>query len=190
MELFYIGLALLTLSGAYLVWQVQSDYESKQKLTQLTAVIVWSWYLFHFTLTAYAAWRSIWPLPVNSMLAVLIGGLLAAVGLIIAVTGVVHLRSLQRMSGREVNELITSGIYKWSRNPQNVGWVLVLSGIAFIGRSVGALFLVALFALVLHIYIVYVEEPYLAQVFGDGYRQYQTLAARYWSRPEEKQAHE
>lgn len=59
--------------------------------------------------------------------------------------GIVEFRSLQRVSGRRMDQLITTGIFRWSRNPQNVGWALALFGLAIAGRSGAALLLAALF---------------------------------------------
>lgn len=66
------------------------------------------------------------------------------------------------------------------------GWFLVLLDVAVIGRSAGAILLVALFALTLHFYIVYVEEPYLEEVFGDAYRRYRSTTPRYLGLPKER----
>lgn len=184
MWLFYAGSAALLVSGVFLVWKVQGEYTSKQKLAQTTAVGVWIWYLLHAALTVYAAWRSVWPLTFDSLPAAVVGSLLAIAGLAMAIAGVLELRSLQRMSGRETDRLVTSGIYAWSRNPQNVGWFLVLVGAAVTGRSGGALLLAALFALTLHVYIVYVEEPYLAQVYGAAYGRYRAATSRYLGPPD------
>jgi protein-S-isoprenylcysteine O-methyltransferase Ste14 len=186
---FYAGLAGLLLSSVYLVWKVQAEYTSRQNLAQSTAAAVWIWYVLHAALTAYVAWRSIWPLALNRLLAIVAGSLLSIAGLTVAAAGILHLRSLQRMSGRATDELVTSGIYGWSRNPQNVGWFLVLLGVSVIGRSAGAIVLLALFALTLHFYIVYVEEPYLEEVFGDAYRRYRSTTPRCLGLPKERRDH-
>lgn len=182
---FYAGLAGLLVSGVFLVWKVRAEYASRQKLAPATAVAVWVWYALHAALTVYAAWRSVWPLAFNRLPAVVAGGLLSIAGLSVAVAGILQLRSLQRMSGRATDQLVTSGIYRWSRNPQNAGWFLVLLGVAVIGRSAGAILLTVLFALTLHFYIVYVEEPYLEEVFGDAYRRYRATTPRYLGLPQE-----
>lgn len=188
MWIFYAGLALLFISGMYLIWKVQADYASRQKLAQSTAAAVWIWYGLHAALTIYATWLSVWPLAFSRLLAAVAGSLLSVAGLVVAAAGILEFRSLQRMSGRATDEPVISGIYRWSRNPQNVGWFLVLLGIAITGRSAGAILLAALLALTLHFYIVYVEEPYLEQIFGAAYRRYRATTSRYLGIPHEASA--
>jgi protein-S-isoprenylcysteine O-methyltransferase Ste14 len=84
------------------------------------------------------------------------------------------------MSGRDEDELVTAGIYRRSRNPQNTGWIMTLAGISILGRSAFALVLVGLVTLLLHVYLVFVEEPHLTQVFGPTYRQYRSRTPRYF----------
>ncbi len=158
MWIFYAGLVGVFVSGVYLVWKVRAEYASRRKLTQATAIMGWIWYGLHAALTAYASWRPIWPIALSRTLAAVAGTLLSVTGVVIAAAGILELRSLQRMSGRATDELIASGIYGWSRNPQNVGWFLMLLGLAAGGRSAGAILLVALFAFTLHLYIVSVED--------------------------------
>lgn len=159
-------------------------------MVQSTAAAVWIWTVLHAALTAYAAWRPVWPLAFNGLLAVVAGSLLSIAGLVVTAAGILELRSLQRMSGRTTDELVSSGIYSWSRNLQNAGWFLVLLGVAVSGRSAGAILLVAFFALMLHFYIVYVEEPYLEQVFGAAYRRYRTTTPRYLGVPKERRVND
>jgi protein-S-isoprenylcysteine O-methyltransferase Ste14 len=65
--------------------------------------------------------------------------------------------------------LITTGIYAYSRNPQNLGWGVALFGVALIRRSGFALLLALLFLCFFRRY-VHAEERYLERMFGDDYR--------------------
>ena len=75
--------------------------------------------------------------------------------------------------------LITGGVYRYSRNPQNVGWLLLLAGTSLLGGSAAALLLTFLFWLVLHLYLVSAEEPHLTRAFGERYQRYQSTTPRY-----------
>ena len=97
----------------------------------------------------------------------------------LALVSVLQFRSLQRMSGLQADRLFRTGVYRWSRNPQNVGWFAVLLGFGLMQRSAGSIGLVFLFALTLHVYIVYMEEPYGQAVFGATYRRYRVTRPRY-----------
>lgn len=186
MWFFYLGTLVFALFAAYCIWRVRTEYASQQRLSTPTVVAVWGLYILHAGFTVYTAWRGAWPLPLSKPLSMAVGALLVIIGSGIAAAGILTFRSFQRMSGLEADQLITAGIYRWSRNPQNVGWFLALLGVALMGSSAGALFLAALFGLILHLYIVYVEEDYLEQVFGEAYRRYRATTPRYLGFPKEQ----
>ena len=177
--MFYFGVAVFILLSIITLLRIRSEYQSLQKLSMPTVVIVWGLYFLHAGLTVFAAWRAIGPLPLSKWLAILAGGILILFGAGFFTAGILEFRSFQRMSGQRTDQLVTSGVYRWSRNPQNVGWMITLTGVALIGKSGSALVLVALFALFLHIYIVYVEEGFLEKIYRESYRLYRTSTARY-----------
>lgn len=179
----YVGVPAMALVAGYSIWKVRAEYESQGVLSTSTSVAVWVLYLLHLALTVYAAWRGLWPLPIGKPPALIVGSGLAILGVAGALAGMLRFRSLQRVSGRQANKLVTSGIYRWSRNPQNVGWGLALLGIALMGRSALAFALAAAFALLVHVYTVYVEEPYLERVYGQAYRDYRASTPRYLGLP-------
>lgn len=88
------------------------EYRSLEKLSPPTVVIVWALYLMHAGLTVFAAWRSIWPLQLGKLIAILTGSLLIIVGAGIFTAGILEFRSFKRMSGKKNDQLITSGIYR------------------------------------------------------------------------------
>lgn len=94
--------------------------------------------------------------------------------------------TLRKMSGMETTRLISFGIFRWSRNLQNVGWALALLGIALLGKSAMAVFLVILFGVGFRIYSP-IEEKYLEKIFGQEYRQYCASTSRYFGLPKNAQ---
>jgi protein-S-isoprenylcysteine O-methyltransferase Ste14 len=177
-----LALAFLGVVDVYMVYR---DFRADGRLSITTTVLVWTLYLLHAGLTVYAAWYGMVALPLPTVAAIFGGTFVLVVGFVIVAAGVREFRSVSRMSGRDEDELVTTGVYRWSRNPQNVGWLLSLAGVGVIGRSGLALALVALFALLLHGYIVAVEEPHLTRVFGADYRGYRAWTPRYLGRPRE-----
>jgi len=175
----YVGYVLMCVLVVWAIVSVRSDYASLQTLTGSSVVIVWAAYLVHASIVIWAVVLRMLPLPIRPALAIPLGIVLTSVGLAIATAGIVHFRSIQRMSGLKADKLITKGIYAWSRNPQNLGWGLVLLGITVIGSSGFAILLLILFAMIIHAYIVFLEEPYLEKVYGETYRHYRSQTKRY-----------
>lgn len=181
----YIISPILVLSTAYSFWKAQRDYKIKGKLSVNTACFAYTSYILHAFLTAFASWQSFWLLPISKTLSVIIGIILILFGLGLYIPGKIEFRSFKRASGLIADKLITSGIYRFSRNPMLVGWCLILLGIALIGRSLFALILVVLYWLMLRPILI-VEEEYLEQVFGEEYREYHSRTSRYLGWPKSK----
>lgn len=81
-----------------------------------------------------------------------------------------------RMLGRDnsycaADGLVTSGIYQWSRNPQNAMLVLVYGCLALAADSFSTYVLSAMMMTV-YVLMVLCEEPWLERHYGDPYRRY------------------
>ena len=75
--------------------------------------------------------------------------------------------------------LVTTGIFRWLRNPMYVGLALVVAGIGVALASDWTLVMLVPGALILHFGVVKREERYLAAKFGDAYRRYKEAVPRY-----------
>ena len=179
--LFASSAALLVAAAAVL--SVGRDYQRQDKLSTRSVVLVWVAYLGHAGVVIWASLDRAWPIPIPLSIAVALGLVLAGAGLTLLSLAIWQFRSIQRMSGVETDRLISGGIYGWSRNPQNLGWGVALLGIAFLGRSGLALSLIGAFALLIHLYIVQLEEPCLEALYGDEFRAYRARTERYMSHP-------
>lgn len=67
--------------------------------------------------------------------------------------------------------LVTSGIYQWTRNPQNAMLIVVYAALALAADSAPAYLLCAAMMAVYYLMIL-AEEPWLEAVYGDPYRRY------------------
>lgn len=182
MLIFAVALAALAAIGVWCLIRTRDERHSQETRSVATVIGVWVVYLGHLGITISAAVAGSWPLPLPSLLQ-WGGGLLLLAGLAMFWLGVWSFRSFERVSGLEAGNLVTTGIYRWSRNPQNVGWGLFLLGVALIGQSALALVLAALFWLVFMVYVP-MEEQYLENLFGDRYREYMRWSRRYFGPPQ------
>ncbi|MFB6262875.1 MAG: isoprenylcysteine carboxylmethyltransferase family protein [Bradymonadaceae bacterium] len=168
---------------------VRREYRSGETLSMTAVVVVWVAYLAHVGVTLWFAWTApIRRLAFPPATAHLVGAFVAGFGTAVAADGIATFASFERMSGLQADELVTEGIYRYSRNPQNLGWGLALLGAAVAGRSVSALLMAGVFAAAVHGYLVWLEEPHLEKVFGEVYRDYRESAPRYLGCPSERDA--
>ena len=70
------------------------------------------------------------------------------------------------------SKLITSGPYRFSRNPMYAGLTLIYLGVAGIQVQIWPVLLLPLLAIYIHRVVIPVEEARLRGVFGDAYEQY------------------
>lgn len=176
------ALVVLAVLAVWSLARVRREYRERRELSAGTVVLVWLLYGLHFVLALAAAAGAVWRLPLPAAPAVVVGSLLAILGLALCAAGIATFRSFDRMSGRDTSELMTSGIYRFSRNPQNVGLALFFLGIALAGRSGAALLLAALFWVMFRSYVP-IEEDFLESLFGRQYREYRRRAPRYLGPP-------
>lgn len=113
---------------------------------------------------------------------VVAGGAVALLGLLLYMASIGRFSSLGQLSGLERGDLVTGGVYHYTRNPQIVGWGIALLGAALGGRSGKALGLVAAYFLVHRLYFPF-EERSLERFFGAEYRSYLARTPRFLGIP-------
>lgn len=79
----------------------------------------------------------------------------------------------------ESTALLTTGMYRLSRNPMYLGFVLILVGVGVIMRSLTPYLVVVAFAILLDRAYVTVEERMLAARFGAGWEAYRRTTRRW-----------
>ena len=108
---------------------------------------------------------------------------IAAVGVAVFVVAMVTMRDSWRagIPAEDKTELVTNGIYKFSRNPAFLGFDFMYAGVLLMYfNPLTAVF--SLFAAVtLHLQIMQ-EEKYLTSVFGSSYTAYKSRVFRYLGR--------
>lgn len=110
------------------------------------------------------------------------GFLIGMLGDIIFLISVVCMKDSWRagIPDKDKTELVTNGIYKFSRNPAFLGFDFMYAGVLMYFNPLTAVF--SLFAAVtLHLQILQ-EEKYLTSVFGSSYTAYKSRVFRYLGR--------
>ena len=151
----------------------------KLKSSVFIACCVWSVYIMLSILNFYCAWHSVWPFNLDNIILSVAGILIVIIGGVLYVAGIVTFGSLRRASGLLNDQLITKGIYRFSRNPQLLGWGFVISGVSLIGESGLALLISFLYWVACHCQVL-IEERHLKKVFGDEYKLYIARTHRYF----------
>jgi protein-S-isoprenylcysteine O-methyltransferase Ste14 len=79
----------------------------------------------------------------------------------------------------ESNALITDGVFQISRHPMYLGFVLVLVGIAILLGTLSPFGVVIVFAILMEVLFIRVEEKMLEEKFGSAWHQYKARARRW-----------
>lgn len=128
--------------------------------------------------TVYAPWLRV-PIPAHR--AVAIAGVL--VGPLVALAGALQFRrvrtTLNPMSPLKASAMVTSGIFRWTRNPMYLGMAIALLGVAAWGSVLAGYLLVAGFCLYLTRFQIMPEERALLATFGPGFVQYRDRVRRW-----------
>jgi len=113
----------------------------------------------------------------------IIGSVLIVIGEWIRLAGVAAAGTVTRRRSRDVQRLVTYGIFRWVRNPLYVGNFLIWMGFVVISGVLWFLPLaIALFAVEYSLIVAY-EEGVLESIFGDEYLAYKRIAPRWIPRP-------
>ena len=159
--------------------RVRNDFARDGRVS--LPIAVWSGVIVyvHMAATFALAWLDRGSLIEPSSASFVIGLLVATIGSGLIVAARREYASRSRVYGLLEDKLITSGIYRYSRNPQYVGIWLTLLGAALASLSQWSFVLAFGFALVLHLYIMGVEEPHLRSSFEEKYLAYCNRTFRY-----------
>ena len=118
----------------------------------------------------------IFPPPYHYAGLVLMG---LAIGLIL--WAALHFRRLRTaiIPFQPSTALVTSGPYRFTRNPMYLGMALIYVGAALLFDLRWALLLLPLVLLVIQTRVIALEERYLEAKFGDEYRAYRSRVRRW-----------
>lgn len=172
-------LVLLLALAIYVIFRVRSDYRTLGRLSGLVLIMQVVFFIGYLS-ASFAALSS-------DLAEINTGGWWFPLALILILAGlagmVFALAALGRGSfGRKVGALRTTGLYRYSRNPQLVSGFLLAGGYALLWPSwTGALWLV-LYLMIAHL-MVLAEETHLENVHSQEYRDYRARTPRYLGLP-------
>ena len=123
-----------------------------------------------------------WPMPIFVEAVALWPGLaLVAMGVGAAIWG----RRTMRAAGTNINPalpataIVTSGPFRFSRNPLYLALTLLYLGLTLAFNTWWGMVVLVPLLIIMHRGVVLREERYLAQKFGESYRQYRSRVRRY-----------
>jgi protein-S-isoprenylcysteine O-methyltransferase Ste14 len=113
----------------------------------------------------------------------IVGAVLVVVGEWVRMSGVAAAGTVTRRRSRDVQRLVTYGIFGWVRNPLYVGNFFIWMGFVVISGVLWFLPLaIAIFALEYTLIVSY-EEGVLESIFGREYLEYKQTTPRWMPRP-------
>lgn len=173
-----LGLVLLVIA---IIRGVGEDARQHGRLAESTANLVAATFVLDATLIFVAAAGQVAPIPLPAVVALPLGLTLLVAGLFSGVAAAHALQSRERLLGIRIDEVISTGPFRYSRHPFYVGAVLAFLGAALLGRSGFALAMVALTALALYALAVR-EEAFLQDQLGEPYRAFRARTPRLFGR--------
>lgn len=108
-----------------------------------------------------------------------IGLLVLAGGLFLAAVRELHRHGTTPNPYQPSSAVVTSGIYRYSRNPIYVAFLAIVLGTAVAVDSLGLLLSAAVLFVLLHFGVVKREERYLSAKFGAAYDDYRRRVRRW-----------
>lgn len=122
-------------------------------------------------------------LPLGDGVALILGGLLTAKGIAVALLGVREFRreatTVDPRYPERAASLVTGGIFAQTRNPMYFGMLLCLAALAIWLRSLPAFLFLPLFVLYLNRYQIAPEERAMEAHFGNAFRRYRGEVRRW-----------
>ncbi len=116
----------------------------------------------------------------------IVGSVLIMTGELIRLAGVAAAGTVTRRRSRDVQRLVTYGIFRWVRNPLYVGNFLIWMGFVVISGVLWFLPLAIVVFAIEYYFIVAYEEGVLESIFGQEYLDYKTTTPRWVPRSPRK----
>jgi protein-S-isoprenylcysteine O-methyltransferase Ste14 len=189
METFYrlfTGIVLTTYFIGFITKNILTAKRTKQsikgKSAKVTFLIFASTllytitYLHLFKKPAYLIWISILDMPFLRNT----GTILMSIAFVLGFISLITMKDSWRVGIKpeQNTELIMNGVFRFSRNPYFLSYILMFAGIFLIFPTLIYLIIYILFVIIIHLMIID-EEKYLTEKHGDSYLKYKNSVCRY-----------
>ena len=136
--------------------------------------------LIHLAIAYVAKWVIPIPFVVPNILRN-IGLALVVAGFLLAIAAFMEFRNARTTVDPHgsVSSIVSSGIYRFTRNPIYLGFVLLLIGFPLNSGTYWGVVLVPVLIISLNSLVIQHEEAYLERKFGDGYTSYKSRVRRW-----------
>ena len=108
---------------------------------------------------------------------------LLILGLIIFISAVRSFReqktTVNPLKPKQASSLVTSGIFRFSRNPMYLGMLIILLSISFKFNLLGGIIISLLFFIFITKFQICPEEEAMNELFGDKFTQYSNTTRRW-----------
>jgi protein-S-isoprenylcysteine O-methyltransferase Ste14 len=110
-----------------------------------------------------------------------VGAVLFGAGIALPVAAIFRFRAAgtEVIPYRPASALVTTGVYRFTRNPMYLGMTLVYAGLSLIADSVIALAGLVPLIIIVTYGVIQREERYLDRTFGQSYRAYRSKVRRW-----------
>lgn len=170
-------------SGARLLLRrMAADFEDDSRLRPSTTVLVYGAYGVQLAAVTELVRHPNLRVPIPPLAGRVLGGSLVTAGFGALAAGASSFGSARQLSGTETGHLVETGVYRWTRNPQYVGYLAILAGASLANRSLDATLATAASAAVFDHWIGH-EEANLTRTFDRNYTRYRERTARWLRLP-------
>jgi protein-S-isoprenylcysteine O-methyltransferase Ste14 len=136
--------------------------------------------LIHIAIVYVAKW--IIPLPFVVPNGIRnIGFILLSTGVLLGAAAIMEFRRARTtvLPHGSVSSIVTSGVYRFTRNPIYLGFVLILIGLPLSTGTYWGIILAPVFIFCMNQFVIEYEEVYLEKKFGDVYTSYKSRVRRW-----------
>ncbi len=170
--------AILIVATPLLLRKIYSDY-TKAEVSGKSVLFGYIFFSLFIMTILNAAQYTRWVFASDNLLFKVLGYVLMSTGILIITEAFVEFRSFKRIHGLKVDKIISTGVYRFSRNPQYLATFLFIIGFSLLYRSIIAFILTPIFIILVDVFFVSGEEKYLEKSLGNEYLQYKKRVRRW-----------